>query len=46
MKSYRQQKRKIGDVNRNQDECMGINLKKHTNGTGQGPQSSQGQASG
>ncbi|XP_057806952.1 TSL-kinase interacting protein 1 isoform X2 [Salvia miltiorrhiza] len=40
MKSYRQQKRKRGDINRNQDECMGINLKKPANETGRGPLSS------
>lgn len=39
MKSYRQEKRKRGDVSRNQDECMRVSEKKPANGTGQRPQS-------
>ncbi|KAH6796712.1 hypothetical protein C2S52_021266 [Perilla frutescens var. hirtella] len=41
MKSYRQQKRKRGDVSRNQDECMCANEKEPANGTGQGPRNAQ-----
>ncbi|KAL1567962.1 TSL-kinase interacting protein 1 [Salvia divinorum] len=40
MKSYGPQKRKRVDVNINQDECIGANVKKPANGTGQEPQSS------
>lgn len=42
MNSYRQQKRKRGEIIRNQDECMAVNVKKPANGTGQEPQSTLG----
>ncbi|KAI3461982.1 hypothetical protein Pfo_018645 [Paulownia fortunei] len=36
MKSYRPQKRKIIEITRKQDECMGVSVKKSANGTRRG----------
>lgn len=42
MKSNRQQKRKITEITKKQDECMGVSAKRSANGTGWGNQKATG----